>query len=65
MGEHPVLGTTEFRAECWGVMCNFIKEFCSYNSLTYVERSKESYTQSSLLNPRHTHDGCHLSSKKC
>ena len=64
MGEHPVLGTTRFRAECWEVMCDFIKEFCSNNSLAYIERSKESYTQSSLLNPRHTHDGCHLSSQK-
>ena len=63
MGEHPILGTPEFRTECWKEMCNFMESFCEENELPYVRRPKESYTQSNLLNPKHTHDGCHLSSR--
>ena len=63
MGNHPILGTPEFRIECWEEMCNFIESFCDQNKLTYIRRHKESCTQSNLLNPKHTHDGCHLSSK--
>jgi hypothetical protein len=64
MGEHPVLGTPEFRIECWEKMSTFMDDFCNQNNIAYIKRSKESFTESNLLNPKHSHDGCHLSSKE-
>ena len=62
--EHPVLGNPEFRRNVERE-CNFMEDFCYQNELTYIQRCKESFISSNLLNPKHTHDGCHLSSKQC
>ena len=64
MGSHPVLGKPSVRIEYWKEMNRFLQEFCRNNELNYILRDDDAFEDIQTLSPKHTHDGCHASSRK-